>query len=211
MPVVRFAAILPKQLDTKAAYAVLEDQMRQFAELKPKSMIEDTWASWTGSTPEAILDISSTAKSITATIYITGDKHGVEKWEWLNEGTPPHVIAPRYAQRLSYPGVFKAKTKPASGKESYYSSESGGKSGAYEYRNIVQHPGIEPRDWTGNIARKIGKDWEDWMNNAMGQAAAATGHGMGKTAKISRGGGIGKFLGKVSKSFKRGVQVIQEI
>lgn len=75
----------------------------------------------------------------------TGDR----VYTMLNEGTPPHEIAPR-GKVLVFQTPFRAKTVPRS-----ISSGPGRKGGNTVFtRKPIQHPGTEAREWDTTIAKK---------------------------------------------------------
>jgi len=227
MPIVKFVAILPSKVKSPAMYAALESQMLNFVKEIPKKMIENTWDSWEGATPTATVSVSSSTVSIIGTVYIAGNPAGVEKWQWLDKGTPPHIIEAKNAPYLAYPGVFKAKTRPAAGGKSFYGSMPGGKSGEMVYRVSVNHPGITARSWSKNIANDVKDDYKNSMNYGMARAAQVSGHSMSRIGAKPVGGstggvgfgmvnkrrsrGIAGLLGRVKKAYKRGVQVLQQL
>ena len=71
-------------------------------------------------------------------------------WNWLNEGTAgPYLIFPTNQEALAYQKDFSPKTQPG-----FIGSTFGGKSGDWIVRTVVEHPGIEPRDWETEIFDK---------------------------------------------------------
>ena len=66
-----------------------------------------------------------------------------EIYGYVNEGTKPHVIRPRFAKRLAFQTGYRAKTRPKS-----ITSGPGGASGPYAYANVVHHPGTKAREFT---------------------------------------------------------------
>ena len=99
----------------------------------------------------------------------------VEIFEYVNNGTQPHMIFPRKGKFLSYQRDFTPKTQPWS-----LSSGSGGKSGPYVKRLGVTHPGIEARMFTTLTAINHQAWWEsrverlatEWCLRAVGTVTA---------------------------------------
>lgn len=71
------------------------------------------------------------------------------RFRFVDRGTRPHVITPRRATFLRYPGGFRPKTAPGRITSTY-----GGKSGPYVFHRKVYHPGAAPRRVTQAIAQK---------------------------------------------------------
>lgn len=64
-------------------------------------------------------------------------------WNWLDQGTKPHVIMPRRAKRLRFQLGFTPKTRVGS-----LSSGGGGSSGPTVFSRGVNHPGTKARGWS---------------------------------------------------------------
>lgn len=66
-------------------------------------------------------------------------------YNWLNEGTKPHVIRAKNAPYLRFRvGGFIAKTRPGS----LFSGPGSPATGPMVSKKQVWHPGTEPRKWT---------------------------------------------------------------
>lgn len=76
-------------------------------------------------------------------------------WAWLNEGTRPHLIAPRRARALAFAVGGRAKTRPR------VLGSSAGSTGStfVTTRGVVQHPGTKAREWTDVAQQK----WQDQL------------------------------------------------
>lgn len=74
-------------------------------------------------------------------------------WAWLNEGTRPHLIAPRRAKALAFAVGGRAKTRPR-----VLGSSAGSAGNTFvTTRGVVQHPGTKAREWT-----EVAQDkWQD--------------------------------------------------
>lgn len=81
-------------------------------------------------------------------------------YRYVSRGTKPHVIRPKGkanggADRLRFQTGYTAKTKPGR-----ISAGSGGKFGPTVYHDEVMHPGIEARDFEGQIRAKADERWQ---------------------------------------------------
>lgn len=80
----------------------------------------------------------------------------------LNEGTPPHTIAP-HGKVLVFNTPFRSKTVPRS-----ISSGPGRKGSATVFtRKEVHHPGTEAREWDTTIAKKWDRQFATIMQRAI--------------------------------------------
>lgn len=81
-----------------------------------------------------------------------------EIYGYVTGGTRPHPIRARNAPALSFqwggPGSYSAKTTPR-----VVASKAGGSSGPTVYRQEVQHPGTQAREFEVTISDKWQKRW----------------------------------------------------
>ena len=95
-----------------------------------------------------------------------------EIYGYVDEGTRPHIIRPkRPGGVLAFPSVSVPKTKPGSLK-----SGKGKSGGPTIVTREVHHPGTKPRDFSGQIKKKMEPVLESDMQNAMGRGAKKSGH-----------------------------------
>jgi len=115
-----------------------------------KREFEKTVATWDGAKPTFKVAIGLTGQDAIVLVGPAGSTEGAQKWVWLNDGTRPHPIAAKNVPNLVFRhgSGFKAKTKVK-----VFGSGPGANTGALVKKKRVQHPGIEARDWTGEIAR----------------------------------------------------------
>jgi hypothetical protein len=78
-----------------------------------------------------------------------GNQEGAQKWIWLDEGTKAHVIKAKNVPNLVFQTNFTPKTKIKT-----FSSSLGSSSPPWRATKQVQHPGIDARDWTGEIVKR---------------------------------------------------------
>lgn len=95
-----------------------------------------------------------------------------EIYRYVNEGTKPHPIFPVRAKALRFQSGYTAKTVPG---QLY--SRAGGAFGETVFRGYVMHPGTEARKFDEIIQKTWRSKFKSRMEEAMRQAAKATGHG----------------------------------
>lgn len=126
-------------------------------------VFETTIASWEGDKPKFEPQISLTeADGAGLDIGLTGPALGIQKWFWLDEGTPPHTISAKPGGRLAFQSGYKAKTVPG-----LIGSGPGGPSGGTVFAQSVEHPGTEAREWSKAIAKAVKPIFKDDMRAAL--------------------------------------------
>lgn len=88
---------------------------------------------------------------------------------WVDNGTAPHVISGN--PMLVYKTTFISKTLPG-----VIGSRAGGKFGRYTKRKVVSHPGIEPRNFTKEIAKQWKPKFKKMMEDAMRDVVTKSGY-----------------------------------
>jgi len=100
-----------------------------------------------------------------------------EVYGYVNNGTPPHVIAAKSGKSLAFqwrgPGSYRPKTRPR-----IIGSSAGGPTGDTVYPKAVQHPGTEAREFDKTIQIKMTPRFKKRMEEAMRDAAKKSGHGV---------------------------------
>jgi hypothetical protein len=117
-----------------------------------KKEFEKTTATWKGAKPTFEIAIGLTGQDAIVLVGPGGDERGAQKWVWLNDGTKKNYpIVAKNAPNLVFRDGrgFKAKTKVKT-----FSSGPGANTGAIVTKKAVLHPGIEARDWTGEIVKR---------------------------------------------------------
>lgn len=130
-----------------------------------KREFEETTASWKGAKPTFELAIGLTGKDATVLVGPGGDREGAQKWLWLNDGTKKNYpIEAKNAPFLVFRDGrgFTPKTKVKS-----FSSGPGANTGEFVSKKKVIHPGIEARDWTGEIVKRRKKKFTQAMIEAV--------------------------------------------
>jgi len=164
-------AIIPEKFNTDAVMRTLRGEMEKFAPFLVKDF-EKTTAGWQGDKPKFTPVLKESAGEIVIQIRLAGNKHGREKWNWLNYGTAPHVIRAKNAPALRFQTGYSAGSKPGTTFTSR-ASKSGGWASAKE----VHHPGTAAREWKDLIIKNNQPLFERWMSAAMRNAASESGHG----------------------------------
>lgn len=90
---------------------------------------------------------------------------GSKIYGYVSEGTRPHIIRPRNAQRLAFQTGYKAKTSP-----NVIASRPGGKFGPTVYSREVKHPGTQARNFTKAIGKKWGREFPRTLQRAIAAA-----------------------------------------
>jgi hypothetical protein len=152
----------PKALKIKEVRLRILNELRKEARTVKKEF-EKTTATWKGAKPTFEIAIGLTGKDATVVIGPAGNQKGIDKWIWLNDGTKPHPIAAKNVPNLIFRDGrgFKPKTKVKT-----FSSGPGANVGKWIKKPAVKHPGIEARDWTGEIVRKRRKPFTKNMIKA---------------------------------------------
>jgi len=109
--------------------------------------------------------------SIAISVYPTGKHKDI--WIFVDQGTKAHKIAAKNAPNLVFPwggpGSYVSKTlaKPAR------TVRGGGyvKNPTMQFRKQVQHPGIQAREFTKEIAEDINPDFKKFIENTFRQIA----------------------------------------
>jgi hypothetical protein len=130
-----------------------------------KKEFEKTTATWKGAKPTFEIAIGLTGQDAIVIIGPAGNPEGAQKWVWLDEGTKKNypIVAKnvrtikRKGKTIVMPPMltfrdgrgFKAKTKVKT-----FSSGPGANTGDWVSKEKVIHPGIEARDWSGEIAKR---------------------------------------------------------
>lgn len=143
--------IKPKKLQiAKVRQNILKALREEGAIVKRE--FEKTTATWTGAKPtfEVLADLGQ--QDAVVLVGPAGNAEGAQKWVWLNEGTKKNYpITAKRAPNLVFRhgSGFTAKTKVRT-----FSSGPGANTGPWIKKKQVTHPGIEARDWTGEIVKR---------------------------------------------------------
>lgn len=87
-------------------------------------------------------------------------------YQYVDEGTKPHIIRPKKASTLRFLSNHKAKTRPG-----FIGSSQGGSSGESVFSKEVMHPGTRPRNFAAIIAKRHAPRFKKNVDAAMARAA----------------------------------------
>jgi len=90
-----------------------------------------------------------------------------EVYYYVNEGTPPHPITPRFpGGTLAFPSFYGAKSRPG-----FMGSLPGGPSGPTVFAKFVEHPGIEARRFDLAVAAHMQRKYKENAARAIEKTA----------------------------------------
>lgn len=164
-------AIKPARLKDDAMRLALLNGMRKFG-TQVKKEYEKTTETWEHK-PKFDYEISLDSQGPTLVAGVSSGGKAAEIYRYVNEGTRPHVILPKGVHPLAFQIGYNAKTSPG-----LISSKAGGSYGEVVYARGVMHPGTEPRNFDEAIAKQMQPRFKRAMEDAMRDAAKASGHGV---------------------------------
>lgn len=138
----RITAIKAKVPTTGKVRLKILDEMRAIGK-EVKEDFEGTVSTWKEK-PKFKLDVSIAGGNPSIEVTTTD-----EKYLWVDQGTSPHVIVPKKAKILRFPGSSVPKTRPGNLK-----AASGMVGGKEVFAHVVLHPGTQPRKFSEQIQRK---------------------------------------------------------
>lgn len=128
-----------RAVDADRIMAAVKAAMRETAE-GARNDFERTTATWENKPSFELIE--------TTTGIVVGTDDQI--YQYVDEGTRPHIIAPKAGKALRFMGGHRAKSTPR-----VIGSGSGGASGPVIIRRgAVQHPGTKARDFTEVISKK---------------------------------------------------------
>lgn len=166
-------AIKPARLKDDQMRLALLNGMRKFG-TKVKAEYEKTTSTWQHK-PKFDYLVSLEGDGPTLVAGVSGGGEAADIYRYVNEGTRPHVILPKGDKPLAFQSQYTAKSTPG-----LISAKQGGSSGEVVYARGVLHPGTEPRNFDEAIAKQMQPRFKDAMEEAMKDAAKASGHGVNK-------------------------------
>ena len=127
-----------------------------------KKLLRQTTENWQGEKPQFKEKISLAGGDTTLLVYPDGSEKAVNKWNWLNEGTKPHVIVPKRAKMLRFQSGYTAGSTPNS-----LRTRRSRSFGETVYAKRVNHPGIKARNWTILVLKERYVPYRTSMNEAL--------------------------------------------
>lgn len=143
--------LLASEIDTDALLEALTEGLTEVGE-EMKATYEGLVAPW--SNPPKF-EILVEARGELSVVVGTND----QIFQWVNDGTAPHVITPRPENktgRLHYQTTFTPMTQ----RGFLVTNASGGKSGPWAHPARVFHPGVEPRNFDQQVAEEFQPELE---------------------------------------------------
>lgn len=141
--------INPKKLDVTAIRTELINELKKEGKLQV-SILDRTTRNWKREKPtfKYIVDISGS--SVDLLVGPSGNKKGAQKWEWLDEGTEPHLISAKRAPHLRFRLGYNAATRPQwlNSRGHYYIGNW------WRTASVVRHPGIQAREWSMTLQKQ---------------------------------------------------------
>lgn len=167
MPVA-FKAIKPQKLEVPAIYKAIEAEAIAAADDLELEFMLST-ATWKHQVKfEKLIQVGPKSVEI---LVDTDD----EIYRYVNEGTKAHDILPKNASVLAFPSAFRAKSQP--GRQTSGAGFSGGPT---RFSMGVHHPGTKARCFDKVIMKRFNPKFKKRMEQAMTNAAKASGHSMEK-------------------------------
>ena len=149
--------IKPKKLKVDQVRLRILNELRKEGRKAVKEF-EKTTATWTGDKPTFKALIGLTTEAATVVVGPGGSAEGAQKWIWLDEGTKPHPIVAKNAPNLVFRSGSGFTPKTTVGK---FTSRAGANTGSFVKKKRVNHPGIEPRNWTILYVKRRQKPFSD--------------------------------------------------
>lgn len=143
---IKFRAIVPpkNQIKTFKDFAVGFEIAGAKVSSRGLRMFEKTVQSW--ETDVAFIRRKTATRPTLKYVVYTEN----EVYYYVNAGTPPHPIEPKFAPALRFLSDYAAKTKPG-----VAFSYPGGARGDVVFAKYVEHPGTEPRKFDEVIAKEM--------------------------------------------------------
>lgn len=164
MGVVKAKVIKPKRLKEKEMRLELLNGLRAVARKVTKDY-EATVATWNEKPQfETVVSLKG---GEAAFLVDTNSKI----YEYVDQGTKPHIIRPKRAKRLVFAAGGSPKTTPR-----VIGSTGGSRGGTTVYSLGVKHPGTKAREFSKIISDKWQKQFRNEMIDSMRRAAAKSGH-----------------------------------
>lgn len=145
---------MPSPVGLKFIGKGLSKRIREMAKKLPQIVDEELLAI----AGEMVQDFEKTTASWTTPVTfveteVKPHQYGVvtdsQIWKWVNEGVPPHVIYPVNQEVLIFQSGYRPKTSVGR-----IGSGPGGRSGDKLSAFVVNHPGIDAREFSATILER---------------------------------------------------------
>jgi len=161
--------IKPPGLKVSAVRLEILNALRKEGRLERK-MLQATTQHWTGAKPTMEFLIGLTGNDASLLVGPSGSGKGAQKWVWINDGTPPHIIRPRNASRLRFRPNSTSGSSPNT-----LSVGRGGSSGNFVFAKEVHHPGIKARNWNIVVLKERQNPFFRLLNEALARGMQKAG------------------------------------
>lgn len=135
----KLVPIKPKGRDYKKLVKAVEEAMEEAAEegIELYQQCTSTWAN------QPTFEAAKVSDG-----YVIGTDD--EIFEYVDQGTKPHIITPKRAKVLAFGAGGTPKTQPG-----VIGSRSGSRGSTKVFTQRVQHPGTQARDFTGLVKKRM--------------------------------------------------------
>lgn len=165
MSVVKTKVIKPVRLKEKEMRLELLNGLRKVAR-GVTADFKKTTATWKNQPEfETIISLSGGEAG-----FLVGTNNKI--YEYIDQGTRPHIIRPKNGRFLAFASGYKAKTSPGV----IGSRPGGATSNRGIFAREVRHPGTKPRLFSKTIAKNWERRYKAEMHDSMKRAAKKSGH-----------------------------------
>jgi hypothetical protein len=140
--VLLFKGVKKTKWSDRGLRATMLAQMNHYVSVLKKDY-ELTTATWT--TKPKFESLEAFSPDGPTVLVGTDDK----RYQWTDLGTKPHLIVPKKAKALFFMSPSTAKTKP-----NWIGSGPGATGNTKNFRQVVNHPGTKPRNFTKILQKK---------------------------------------------------------
>lgn len=165
MTLFQIKGIRPKKLQVDSIRLELLNELRRQGK-ETEAEFAKTVATWNDK-PKFESEISLSGGDAMVLTGPTGSDEAVQHFEWVDQGTKPHIIRPRRGRVLRFSSKFTPKTR-----KGWIGSQRGGPSGDPVYAPVVHHPGTQARELSEAIQKRRKKKFTEGMVDAMQRGAA---------------------------------------
>jgi len=175
---VRFDPIIA---DVKGARKIVPTVLSSMRKSKFKKTLKKdaakTVKGWQGAKPHFVLLVREGKRQIYIfTLYLRGSKKGIDKWNWLDRGTPAHTIRAKRKPYLVFQPGYVAGSRPYTPGSRRLVSHRGRRFGPYRRKKQVEHPGIKAREWRKVLKEKNKGPFNTQLKAAIKDAVERSGH-----------------------------------
>jgi hypothetical protein len=160
--VLNLKVIPPDKLRTGTVRLEILNALRKEGRLQVR-MLEQTTQHWRGAKPSFEFLIGLTGTEAALMVGASGSGKGAQKWQWLDEGTRPHIITPRRAPYLRFQTGGSAGSSPGT----LSTRPATPPSGPFVRTQFVRHPGNAARQWSIVLMKERQNPFYEALNDAV--------------------------------------------